>query len=186
MVQSVTEPITLREEKFEIQFECLQCAKCGHRIISDEQLDRRIRATVKAYQRAHGFLTADEIQARRKQAGFATQQEFSSATQGLVAIATLKRVEAGQHAQDLSTDFILRKALEAAEEDRRRRYVESFWQEPLPAPVAPLPFVSPSPKATTLPMPLAASLVLLASAACITPASENDTDKILEPRSFPC
>jgi hypothetical protein len=109
--------VDLKGETFAVSHEALECPACGHTILSDAQLDARVRKTVAAYQTKHGLLTAVEVATRRKALGHATQQALADSAP-TIAIATLKRVEAGQHVQDPGTDFILRKTLEILESTR--------------------------------------------------------------------
>lgn len=128
--------VDLKGETFAITHDALVCHACGHAILSDEQMDARVRLTVAAYQTRHGLLTAEELVERRKALGYATQQALADAAP-MITIATLKRVEAGQHVQDPGTNFILRKALEELaekREDRTQAEILAFLREDLPAP----------------------------------------------------
>jgi hypothetical protein len=107
----------------------MECPACHHRILTDEQLDDRIRRTVAAYQNAHGLLTAVEVLTRRKAIGLRTQQAFVDAAPA-VAIATLKRLEAGQHVQDTTIDFVLRKEFEQLEQKHAQRVLFEMLEKP--------------------------------------------------------
>jgi hypothetical protein len=119
----VLREVEFRSDVFEIEYERLQCGKCGSAIMSDEQLVARIKKTVNAYQRKHGLLTAEELVARRKTLGFNSQQKLVEAAPEL-SEATLKRLEGGQHAQDKSTDRGIRAVLDELEEARMQRMVK--------------------------------------------------------------
>lgn len=126
-------PVEFRGETLEVVFEALECAKCSHTVLSKEQLERRVRETVAVYQRKHDMLTAREVVDRRKALGYATQQSFVDAA-GYVTLPTLKRIEAGQHAQDPSTDRLLRLAFDELEEAKAKERMTLLLRMELPEP----------------------------------------------------
>jgi hypothetical protein len=130
----VTKEVELKGDTLPVSYDCQECTNCGHRILSDVQMEARVRATVAFYQTRHGLLTAQEISSRRKALGYATQQALTDACPA-IAIATLKRVEAGQHVQDPATDFTLRQALEKLESTHQQAEVIHLWQDEMPAAV---------------------------------------------------
>jgi hypothetical protein len=127
----VTKDVELKGEFIPVTYECQECQKCGHSLLSVAQMEQRVRKTVAAYQAKHGLLTAKDIATRRKALGYATQQALSDAAPA-IAIATLKRVEAGQHVQDPGTDSILRMALEKLEQEKRQNHLMAFLRTELP------------------------------------------------------
>ena len=87
-----------------------------------------LRTAAETYQKKHGLLTANEMRHRRLALGFKTQQALSDAAPN-IAIATLKRLEAGCRIQDTATDVLLRCELCALEEKQKREQMRKFFQE---------------------------------------------------------
>lgn len=116
------ETLEFRGEKFKVEYERMQCPKCGDAMLSDEQATNRIKSTVEAYQRKHEMLTAREIISRRKALGCSQRQLVGLAPD--ISIATLKRIEAGLNAQNKSTDVLIRVALSQLE---IRKRMERYW-----------------------------------------------------------
>jgi DNA-directed RNA polymerase subunit RPC12/RpoP len=168
----IVSAVELRGENFNVEHDTMECSHCSHRILSDEQLDSRIRSTVRCYQNRHGFLTADEAISRRKDVGCSTQQAFVDATGGIVSIATLKRIEAGQHAQDRTSDFTLRKAFEMVEEARRSENLDCILNTSLSAP-SPIASFACGPSKSGFSWPLAACMTVLAGACVTLPQSKS-------------
>jgi len=102
------------------------CPNCGFSFTPEKELVKGIRQLVEEYQRQSGLLTAEEVVARRKAIGFRSQEAFAEATDGVVSLATLKRLEAGQRVQDRSTDRVIRDLLESLEEKWLRSKVIDF------------------------------------------------------------
>jgi RNase P subunit RPR2 len=120
---------TLRGESLHIAYERQVCKNCGFTLLTVPQMEARVRLVVEAYQKKHGLLTATETRRRRLALGCKTQQELSDAAPN-IAIATLKRLEAGQRVQDVATDCLLRKELRLLEEKQKRKLVQKFLQNP--------------------------------------------------------
>lgn len=118
----------LKREHVPVTYECQVCKNCGHTLLTVAQLDTRVRRTVEAYQTQHSLLTAAEVRRRRLALGCKTQQELSAAAPN-IAIATLKRLEAGQRVQDIATDCLLRRELRQLEEKQKREALMEFLQE---------------------------------------------------------
>lgn len=120
----------LRDECFTIEYTCMQCSECGHRLLSPEQMAAKVRATVEAYQKAYGLLTAKEMISKRKALGYRSQADFVAYAKG-VSLPTLKRLEAGQRVQDESTDVLLRVAIQVLEQKKHRSGIHAILNEPL-------------------------------------------------------
>mgnify|MGYP000280100512 CR=1 FL=1 len=103
--------VEFREESFEIEYNRYECEQCGHAILSDEQIDEQLKLLVRAYQIRHGLLTADDVKESRIELGLSSQEEFCRRIEGVISIATLKRIESGRHVQDKGTDHVMRNAL---------------------------------------------------------------------------
>jgi len=168
---SVTKDVELKGESIPVNYECQECQNCGHSLLSVAQMEQRVRGTVAAYQAKHDLLTAQEVAARRKALGYATQQALADASPA-IAIATLKRVEAGQHVQDPGTDFILRKALEKLELEKKQSHLMNFLRSELPIVVdvetttrgtKPGPLVASALRGMWATLPLAACFTVVAS-----------------------
>jgi hypothetical protein len=162
---AVTGAVTIKDESFELAYEAMVCPNCQHQILTDDQVEQRMRLVVAVYQEHHDLLTAQEVSGQRKALGFPTQQEFVDAAAPL-SIATLKRLEAGQHIQDATTDFVLRKAFEALEKRRRSLDICKLLHAPMPEPVE-IEYSSPAPTHSWLlnyaSWPIAACVTFLAS-----------------------
>jgi len=114
VTRAVTRTVEFRGEKVKVRYHHSVCRKCGDALLTDAQLDERTRASVEAYQRKHGLLTATELKARREALGLRTQRALCNAVPA-IAEATLKRLEAGWRVQDKSTDRLIRTELERLE-----------------------------------------------------------------------
>lgn len=114
--------VEFRNEKFEIEYERMECPECGDAMLSDEQATERIKKTVTAYQEQHNLLTAKEISSRRKDLGYSQRALVALAPD--ISIATLKRIEGGLSAQNKSTDLLIRVTLESLESKER---LERIW-----------------------------------------------------------
>ena len=110
----ITKEVEFRAERVTVTYTHLVCGVCGNAILSDKQFASRIRLVIAAYQSKHGLLTAAELIAKRKGLGYNSQQAFLKAAPD-VSAATLKRIEAGMHAQDASTDALFRNVLKRLE-----------------------------------------------------------------------
>jgi hypothetical protein len=168
---AVTKEVELKGESIPVTYECQECQKCGHSLLSVAQMEQRVRNTVAAYQAKHGLLSAKEIASRRKALGYATQQALSDAAPA-IAIATLKRVEAGQHVQDPGTDSILRMALEKLDQEKRQNHLMAFLRTELSSPIEaeattrgnkPGVFVASAWRGAWATLPLAACFTVVAS-----------------------
>lgn len=129
--ESATSTIDFRKEPFEVSYMRMVCPHCGHSILTDVQATDRVRKTIAAYQKRCGFLTAADVIRRRKALGLTKQQDLCEAAPE-IAIATLKRIEAGQHAQDKATDIILRLALERLETERENEETFALLEMEMP------------------------------------------------------
>lgn len=125
-----TQDIEFRGELFTVTYTHLACEECGNAILSDEQMAERIKKAVAAYQKRHGLLTAEELIRQRKSLGYNTQRSLLRAAPEL-SEATLKRIEAGMHAQDASTDALFEKVLA----DLKKLQIMNLLNEPLEPPV---------------------------------------------------
>lgn len=121
-----TQDIEFRGELFPVTYTHLVCQECGNAIVSDEQMTARIKKVVAAYQKRHGLLTAEELIRQRKSLGYNSQRSFLRAAPEL-SEATLKRIEAGMHAQDASTDALFDKVLT----DLEKKQIMKLLNEPL-------------------------------------------------------
>ncbi|HKK17886.1 MAG TPA: hypothetical protein VJ952_04315 [Opitutales bacterium] len=128
--KETTQDIEFRGEPFRVTYTHLVCQECGNAILSDEQLTDRIKKVVAAYQRRHGLLTGEELIRQRKSLGYNSQRALLRAAPEL-SEATLKRIEAGMHAQDASTDALFDKVLKNLE----KQQIMKLLNEPLSPPV---------------------------------------------------
>lgn len=128
--QEITSQIEFKGEVLEVAYERFECSECGASVMSDEQLTVRQKHLVELYQQRHGLLTAQALIALRRHAGYASQAEFADALPG-VGLATIKRIEAGQHVQDISTDSCMRVALAQALELLQMNKKLSMLREPM-------------------------------------------------------
>jgi len=119
---------TFRGESLPVTYECQACTKCGFTLLTVPQMKARVRLTVEACQKKHGLLTADETRRRRLALGCKTQQELADAAPS-IAIATLKRLEAGQRVQDVATDCLLRRELRQLEEKQKRELMQKLLKK---------------------------------------------------------
>ena len=151
----VHQSVDFRNEKFKVTYRHMACSACGDAILDDAQFAARISLVVTAYQKRHRLLTAEELIRKRKALGYNSQRSFLRAAPEL-SEATLKRIEAGMHAQDVSTDALIRKVLT----DLNKVQIMNLLNEPLEPPVESSNVQFPS-KPQSLLDPLAA-------AACVT------------------
>jgi len=156
--KEVTQQIDFRDESFTITYTHLACEACGNAILSDPQLADRIKKVVAAYQRAHSLLTAEELTRRRNVLGYTSQRQLLAAAPEIKE-ATLKRLEGGQRAQDVSTDFVIRASLQRLEAIKRK---ERMRELTLPEPTQSATVKTPA-KWTQAPW-------TFAKAACLTAA----------------
>ncbi len=126
--QEVTREVEFRGEDFSVSYACFVCPDCGSATLSDEQMAARMRRTVEAYQERHGLLKGSEVATRRKALGYATQSALVEACP-VISGATLKRLEAGTHAQDRSTDVLIRKCFEDLEAKRLNEDIAALLKE---------------------------------------------------------
>ena len=99
---------TLRGEAFTVEHHHWKCDACGVGVLGDEEMDEAMRATVAAYQKAHGLLTAADIRDARHLMKWS--QDTLAARSGL-GIATIKRLELGIGVQTEANDALLRSTL---------------------------------------------------------------------------
>jgi putative zinc finger/helix-turn-helix YgiT family protein len=127
-------------EAFRVQHTHWKCENCGVGILGPEEAEEATRATVTAYQQAHGLLTAAELKNARQVAGW-SQLDLAERTS--LGIATIKRLEGGTTVQTEANDQLLRRVLVIAEQDlaikqfvvlRRewRVLIPNLKKEPLP------------------------------------------------------
>ncbi len=114
----VTRKLPFRDCTLEVSFEVTQCKACGETFLSEPQAEAQLKQTVAAYQKEAGLLTAKELIGRRHALGLRSQQKLVDASSGAIAIATLKRIEAGQWVQDKTTDIAIRATLETLEQQQ--------------------------------------------------------------------
>ena len=88
-----------------------ECISCGFRLLTTEDANELLRATVAAYQRTNDLMTGSEIREARERRRWSQQQLAD--TSGL-GIATIKRLELGGGVQTAANDFALREALGGA------------------------------------------------------------------------
>jgi hypothetical protein len=121
----LTRKLPFRDCVLEVSFEVTQCKACGETFLSEAQAEAQLKHTVVAFQQEAGLLTAKELIARRHALGLRSQQKLVDASSGAIAIATLKRIEAGQWVQDKTTDIAIRATLETLEQ----RQTEAAFQQ---------------------------------------------------------
>jgi hypothetical protein len=173
--REITRDTEFRGELFPITYTHLVCPECDEAILSDAQMIDQVKKVVAAYQQKHYLLTAEKLIGQRKALGYNSQRALLQAAPELPA-ATLKRIEAGMHAQDASTDALFRKVLEELEKVN----MLSLLNQPLAPPIETnsLPFPSDcSPKwdplAAAACIGFAASSLLLGSASRV---ANRDSD----------
>jgi hypothetical protein len=123
--REVTEEIEFRGELFPITYTHLACPACGEAILSDEQVVAQLKSLVAAYQQQHGLLTAEEMIQSRQALGYTSQRQLLNAAPEIKA-ATLKRLEAGQRVQDVSTDLAIRSILNRLEIVKRKQRMQAL------------------------------------------------------------
>ena len=95
-------------EAFRVEHAHWKCSQCSVGILGPQEAEEAARATVAAYQRANGLLTAADLQNARKVAGW-SQSDLAERTS--LGIATIKRLEAGMTVQTGANDELLRRVL---------------------------------------------------------------------------
>jgi putative zinc finger/helix-turn-helix YgiT family protein len=100
-----------RGETFTVKHHHWKCSECSVAVLGDAEMDEAMRATVAAYQQAHGLLTAFEIREARSRMRW-SQQQLADRTR--LSIATIKRLELGGVVQTDTNDDCLRAALGSA------------------------------------------------------------------------
>jgi putative zinc finger/helix-turn-helix YgiT family protein len=95
-------------EAFRVEHAHWKCKNCGVGILGPEEAEEAARATVAAYQQAHGLLTATELKNARSVAGW-SQSDLAERTS--LGIATIKRLETGTTVQTEANDQLLRRVL---------------------------------------------------------------------------
>ncbi len=128
--RETTQDIEFRGELFPITYTHLACPQSGEAILSDEQMVDQLKKVVAAYQQKHNLLTAKQMIGQRKARGYNSQRALLQAAPELPA-ATLKRIEAGMHAQDASTDALFRKVFV----DLDKKQIMQLLNEPLAPPI---------------------------------------------------
>lgn len=100
-----------RGETFSVEHHHWKCRECGVAVLGDAEMDEAMRATVAAYQHAHGLLTAAEIREARDRMKWSQSQ---LAERSGLGIATIKRLELGGVVQTEANDECLRDTLGSA------------------------------------------------------------------------
>ena len=120
----------LRRETFNVKHHHWVCTACSTGILGDAEMDEAMRAAVAAYQRAHGLLTAQEIQTARKNKQWSQE---ALAQRSSLGIATIKRLESGGIIQTKSNDQALRRTLNPSPLNTDFVYIKvSFTAVPSP------------------------------------------------------
>jgi hypothetical protein len=127
----VTRELPFRDCMLEVSFEVTQCKACGESFLSEAQAQAQLKHTVAAFQQEAGLLTAGELIARRHALGLRSQQKLVDASSGAIAIATLKRIEAGQWVQDKTTDIAIRATLKALEHQQAEAAFQQICSQPM-------------------------------------------------------
>jgi putative zinc finger/helix-turn-helix YgiT family protein len=95
-------------EIFQVEHAHWKCQQCGVGVLGPDEAAEVGHATVAAYQRAHGLLTAaDLINARR--VTHWSQSDLAERTS--LGVATIKRLESGTTVQTEANDQLLRRVL---------------------------------------------------------------------------
>jgi hypothetical protein len=92
------------------------CSECEATFMSAAQATEAVKIAVAGYQSIHGLLTAEEIKHARKRLGINSAEKLAEEIR-VVSPATLKRIEAGVHVQDTTTNNAIRNALDNLEKD---------------------------------------------------------------------
>lgn len=130
-IVDITKEIPFRDDSLEVNYDVMECSKCGHQFLSEAQVEAQLKKTVEAYQLRQGLLTAREIVEKRNKLGYTSQQKLVDAAGGTIPIATLKRIEAGQKVQDKTTDLAIRSILEKLEKKQKVESLQKFYDKPL-------------------------------------------------------
>lgn len=125
----VTRKLPFRDRMLEVTFEVTQCKACSETFLGEAQAEDQLKQTVAAYQQEAGLLTAQELIGRRHALGLRSQQKLVDASSGVIAIATLKRIEAGQWVQDKTTDIAIRATLENLEEQQANEKIQQICHQ---------------------------------------------------------
>lgn len=99
-----------------------QCTECKATFMSPAQATEGVKLAVAAYQLKHGLLTAKQIKDARKKHIISSAAKLATLI-GSVSPATLKRIEAGVHVQDKSTDVAIRQAIDEISKDKQGYFV---------------------------------------------------------------
>lgn len=102
-----------------------QCSACEATFMSPTQATKGVKIAVAIYQRNHGLLTAQKIKDARVKHSIRSAEKFAALI-GSVSSATLKRIEAGVHIQDKSTDVAIRQAIDAFDIDKQGYFALSI------------------------------------------------------------
>lgn len=118
-------------EAFRVEHAHWKCKHCGVGILGSEEAEEAARATVAAYQQAHGLLTAAELKNARQVAGW-SQLDLAERTS--LGIATIKRLEGGTTVQTEANDQLLRRVLVIADSPELKFVVRNreCVQSPIP------------------------------------------------------
>jgi putative zinc finger/helix-turn-helix YgiT family protein len=98
-------PGTIRGENYSVEMPGLECPNCHYRTIEGTVMPEFGRLLADLYRSAHGFLTSEDIRARRKRLAM-SQRKFADYVG--VGEATIKRAEMGK-IQDHHTDEAIRR-----------------------------------------------------------------------------
>jgi putative zinc finger/helix-turn-helix YgiT family protein len=85
-----------------------QCSACGFSLMTTDDANELLRATVAEFQRAEGLMTGLEIREARERRRWSQQQLADASGLG---IATIKRLELGSVVQTAANNYALREAL---------------------------------------------------------------------------
>jgi len=120
--QAVTRvlPQEFRGHTLNVETACQECSHCGFRLLTDAQMDRLRKSTLKAYQEEAELLTGEEITEARNRMGW-SQAEL--ATHSGLGSASIKRWELGLIVQTEANDAALRRALAPGLDGRFRFFL---------------------------------------------------------------
>jgi hypothetical protein len=99
--------------------------------MSPAQATEAVKIAVAGYQIIHGLLTAEEIKHARKRLGINSAEKLAEEIR-VVSPATLKRIEAGVHVQDTTTNEAIRNAINSLE-DLASLEIEAQWTSYTPS-----------------------------------------------------
>lgn len=97
---------TVRGEDYTIEMQGLECPRCGYTTVEGTAMPEYGRLLSDKYRARHGFLTSEEIRARRARLGM-TQEKFAEHVE--VGLASVKRWEMGKIQDRDSNERIIRK-----------------------------------------------------------------------------